>query len=222
MEKPFTTTLEQADAAIAAAEKNGLKLMVAENMRFVKAYEVAHQFVKEGGSAEICYARGYTGGSEVTNLSDPNNWLTKSSEAGGGVMLDAGVHIFYLFRWMVGEVKSIHAVTTKFLKELPGDIEDNAAGSVKFANGGVGVFGFSDTTGSPLDRAARTIWYQGFHHGRLSIASTSSGVLDNQTIPGPWEMVGHVWRRVLASTLHRAFSHVLGHERNARARSNTS
>jgi predicted dehydrogenase len=149
VEKPFATTLADADAAVSAARKTGLKLMVAENMRFVKAYEVARQYLDRGAIGDICYARGYTGGSEVQHLMEPNNWYAKSSESGGGVMLDSGVHIFYLFRWLVGEMKSVYCVTTRFLSNLPTDVEDNAAGVVRFANGATGTFAFSNTTESP-------------------------------------------------------------------------
>jgi predicted dehydrogenase len=149
VEKPFTTTLADADAAIAAAKKNGLKLMVAENTRFVKAYEVARQYLDRGAIGDICYARGYTGGSEVRNLSIENRWYGKSAEAGGGPMIDSGVHIFYLFRWLVGEVRSVYSITTRFLKNLPTDVEDNAAGTVRFAGGALGTFAFSNTTESP-------------------------------------------------------------------------
>ena len=39
VEKPFTITVEEADAVIEAAKRKGVKLMVAENTRFVDAYE---------------------------------------------------------------------------------------------------------------------------------------------------------------------------------------
>src|SRR5579872_1727616 len=44
-EKPFTTTIPEADAIITAAKDEGVKLMVAENTRFVKAYQVGRAHV---------------------------------------------------------------------------------------------------------------------------------------------------------------------------------
>lgn len=148
VEKPFTIDLSQADQIIAAAKSKGLKLMVAENMRFIKAYEVAKRLVDSGTIGDICYVRGYTGGpNEDTN--DPSNWRIKASESGGGTMMDDGIHTFYLFRWFVGEIKSVYAVTTKYGKSTVSEVEDNAVGTLRFQNGALGVFGFSTTTASP-------------------------------------------------------------------------
>ena len=148
VEKPFTLDMAEADRIIATAKSKGLKLMVAENMRFIKAYEVAKQIVDKGEIGQICFARAYTGGPN-SSLMDADNWRSKLNEAGGGTMIDDGVHCFYLFRWFVGDVKSIYAVTNKFVKESPRDVEDNAVGTLRFANGAMGTFSFSNTTATP-------------------------------------------------------------------------
>ena len=72
-EKPFTTNLEEADAIIEAAKDKGVKLMVAENTRFVRAYQVARDFVAREAIGKICFARTYIGGSELMRLSEPDN-----------------------------------------------------------------------------------------------------------------------------------------------------
>ena len=148
VEKPFTISLEQADEIIAEAKKRRLTLMVAENMRFIKAYEVAKRLVDAGEIGEICYVRGYTGGpnSETT---DPSNWRIRAAESGGGTIMDDGIHCFYLFRWFAGEVKSVYAVTTKLGKSAVSEVEDNAVGTLRFASGALGIFGFTTTTASP-------------------------------------------------------------------------
>lgn len=148
VEKPFTIDLAQANDVITEAKKRGLKLMVAENMRFIKAYEVAKRLVEEGVIGDICYVRGYTGGPNE-DTSDPSNWRIRAAESGGGTMMDDGIHCFYLFRWFGGEVKSVYAVTTKFGKSAVSEVEDNAVGTLKFSNGALGIFGFSTTTASP-------------------------------------------------------------------------
>jgi len=148
VEKPFTLDLGQADQAISESRSRGLKLMVAENMRFIKAYDVAKRLVDSGNIGDLCYVRGYTGGPNEDS-SDLSNWRIRAAEAGGGTIMDDGIHCFYLFRWFVGDVKSIYAVTTKFGKSTVSEVEDNAVGTLKFANGGLGIFGFSTTTTSP-------------------------------------------------------------------------
>jgi UDP-N-acetyl-2-amino-2-deoxyglucuronate dehydrogenase len=148
-EKPFTTTLPEADAIIAEAKDRGVKLMVAENTRFVRAYQVAYEFIQKEAIGKICFARTYLGGSEMIRLSDPDNWIGKKNTAGGGVMFDAGVHSFYLLRWMVGEMNSVQATTMTFLKNLYQDVEDNAMGVIHFKNGAIANFTLSNTTEAP-------------------------------------------------------------------------
>jgi hypothetical protein len=52
-EKPFTLSLDEADAIINTAKDNGLTLMVAENTRFVKAYEVARIFLDRKAIGDV-------------------------------------------------------------------------------------------------------------------------------------------------------------------------
>lgn len=148
VEKPFTMSLSEADQVIAAANSKGLKLMVAENMRFVKAYEVTKSLVEKGEIGEICYARAYTGGPSA-QLMDTEDWRSKPEEAGGGTMIDDGVHCFDILRWIVGDVKSVFSITNRFTKDSPRKVEDNAVGTIRFSNGAMGVFAFSTTTASP-------------------------------------------------------------------------
>ena len=148
VEKPFTIDLGQADLVIAEAKARGRKLMVAENMRFIKAYQVAKQLVDSGTIGDICYVRGYTGGPNEDST-DPSNWRIRAAESGGGTMMDDGIHCFYLFGWFVGGVKSVYAVTTKYRKNEVSEVEDNAVGTLRFSNGALGIFGFSTTTASP-------------------------------------------------------------------------
>lgn len=147
-EKPFTIDLAQADQVIAEAKARGRKLMVAENMRFIKAYDVAKRLVDAGTIGDLCYVRGYTGGPNDEST-DPSNWRIRAAESGGGTMMDDGIHCFYLFRWFVGDIKSVFAVTTKYRKNEMSEVEDNAVGTLRFSNGALGIFGFSTTTASP-------------------------------------------------------------------------
>ena len=149
IEKPFATNLDQADEIISGAKRNNVKLMVAENTRFVNAYRVARKLIDARMIGDICFARTYIGGSEIQRLSDSKQWVTKLAEAGGGMLLDAGVHSFYLLRWMVGDLASISAISTKFLRNSQSEVEDNVSGTVRFSGGAIGNFSLSETTNSP-------------------------------------------------------------------------
>jgi predicted dehydrogenase len=149
VEKPFATNLEDADAIISAAKSKGVKLMVAENTKFVDAYRIARKLLDNRIIGDICFARTYIGGSEMMRLGDPKNWRSKAKMAGGGVLLDAGVHSFYLLHWLVGRITKVHAFTANFLPNLQTEVDDNATGTLRFENGAVGNFSLTDTTESP-------------------------------------------------------------------------
>lgn len=148
-EKPFVLDLAEADAVIQAAKDNGVKLMVAENTRFVKAYEVTRTLLDKKVIGDICLARTYLGGSEMMRLSDPDNWIGHQATSGGGTMMDSGVHSYFLLRWMVGEMKRVFAVSSVFKKDLYQDVEDNAVVSYEFEGGAIGTSQFSNTTEAP-------------------------------------------------------------------------
>lgn len=158
VEKPFTTTLEEADAVISASKRQKLKLMVAENTRFVNAYEVAKSFVDEGIMGKILFARTYIGGMDPfigahvlgRGTSDENNWRNFQKKAGGGAIFDGGVHSFYLLEWMIGKIKSVTAVDAR--SEFSGpvsEVDDNASGIVELDNGGIASFSVTFTSEIP-------------------------------------------------------------------------
>ena len=206
VEKPFTMTLEEADKVISTAKQKGLKLMVAENMRFVKAYEVTKSLVDSGEIGQICYARAYTGGPSGS-LMDTEDWRSKLSEAGGGTMIDDGIHCFYLFRWMVGEPTSVYAVTNKFVKDSPREVEDNAVGTVRFANGAMGIFSFCTTTASPWTEQLELFGTEGsilvdfLSHSPVRVFSSKRRLDD---LPEQWSFYGNIlWQEpIIEHSVH--------------------
>jgi len=158
VEKPFTTTLEEADAVIATAKRKGLKLMVAENTRFVNAYEVAKSSIDEEIMGKILFARTYIGGMDPfieahvlgKKSSDEDNWRNFQKKAGGGAIFDGGVHSFFLLEWMIGKIKSVTAVHSR--SEFSGpvsEVDDNASGIVELDNGGIASFSVTFTSEIP-------------------------------------------------------------------------
>ncbi|MFI5419824.1 MAG: Gfo/Idh/MocA family protein [Nitrososphaerales archaeon] len=150
LEKPIATTLDGADKIIAAAKSQKVKFMIAENTRFVNAYEIAKQLVDEGFVGDVTLARTIAAGNETARLADSSQWIGKASLAGGGILLDAGVHSFYLFYWLLGKVKHVSAITSRYMSNLPSDVEDNVSGTLRFENGAIGNFSLSYTTDSPF------------------------------------------------------------------------
>jgi predicted dehydrogenase len=132
VEKPMATTLEDADAMVAAARKAGVVLMVAHNLRFVPVYHAMHDAVASGAIGRPFSARGvfmHAGPDEFWGATA--DWFWEKDAAGGGSLLDLGIHMIDLLRWMIGRpVLEVVAMTSRVLK--PTFADDNAFVLMRF------------------------------------------------------------------------------------------
>jgi predicted dehydrogenase len=122
VEKPISVTSDQGLILIKKAKQAGVKFTVAENTRFVKAYREAENLLQSGELGTIWLVRAYVHGTEIQRLNSPSSWVGKKPF--GGVILDSGVHTFYLFKWLFGGVRDLKAIAFKAYPA--GQMEDNA------------------------------------------------------------------------------------------------
>lgn len=135
-EKPMATTLEGCDQMINATKKAGIKFMIAENHRFLPVHQEIHKFVNEGIVGKIFMIRSYEGVPEVHNVTNPKSWKADPIKAGGGALMDMGVHKFATFNWILNDtVDSAYCWITKQITNLPEKAEDNAFVFLKYNSG---------------------------------------------------------------------------------------
>ena len=115
VEKPMAMTAAQAWELIEAAQRMNVCFTVAENTHFVAAYQEAERVLQAGTLGEIRLVRTCIAGSEVERIKDQANWVGNSETQ--GVLLDSGVHTFYLLKWLFGGVTDIQAIAYKLLPE---------------------------------------------------------------------------------------------------------
>jgi predicted dehydrogenase len=147
-EKPLARTAEEGKSMLDAVTKAGVKNMVAFNYRFVPAIRLAYELIKSGKLGKIYHFRAvYLQEWIMPHYSTPMIWRTDKKTAGSGAIGDLGSHIIDLSRHLVGEVKSIGAITKTFIPERPGpdgkplkaDVDDAFASVVEFENGAIGT-----------------------------------------------------------------------------------
>jgi predicted dehydrogenase len=131
VEKPITVDSEQGAELIELARQRGLKFTVAENTRFVTAYQKAEQLLQQGTLGKILTVRSLIAGSEVYRIKNPDLWHGKAPY--GGVILDSAVHNFYLFKWLFGGVRQVLGFASRLVPE--GEVEDNGLILGQLANG---------------------------------------------------------------------------------------
>ncbi len=136
-EKPIARTLAEADAMIAAAREAGRVLMVGHVRRFDHRYTAIREALRAGEVGRPVYLRR----AERQWLPFPADVWYWRPEAGGGVILDIGVHIADLFRWYLeDEPISVYAVGRQVRRAArEANSFDHALMTFHFRNGAIGV-----------------------------------------------------------------------------------
>jgi predicted dehydrogenase len=147
-EKPLARTGEEAWTMLDAVNKAGVKHMVAFNYRFVPAIRQAYELIHSGALGQIYHYRAvYLQEWIMPHYGTPMIWRLDKKTAGSGALGDLGAHIIDLGRFLVGDVKSVSAMTRTFVKERPlsdgslgkVDVDDAFVAAVEFENGAIGT-----------------------------------------------------------------------------------
>ncbi len=132
-EKPIATTIEDAEAIIAACERANVKLMIAFPMRFSA---VAAQM--KGAIDRVEFGQLYC--ANTTNQGENPDyhraWFSDPVQAGGGAVMDHTVHVVDLLRWYTGaEPMEVYAEVDNLFPQ--GRLEVDTAGllMITFSNG---------------------------------------------------------------------------------------
>lgn len=146
-EKPMAVTLEECEAMVAAAKKNGKYLMVGHNQRLTKAHILAKKLIGEGLIGDIITFRTTFGHSGPESWSaDPgkNVWFFDKTKAAMGAMADLGIHKTDLIQFLTGQkvVRTTARVVTLEKKDAAGErigVDDNAVCIYEMSGGTFGT-----------------------------------------------------------------------------------
>lgn len=137
VEKPMATTREDAQAMIDAARKTGKILMVGFTHRFFRANRHMKKLIDKGTIGKVFSVRvrmAHRGPYE--SWSAKADWFFRHEMAGGGAVLDMGIHALDIMRYLAGEIVDITGMTATVLHPIRD--EDMAVAVVRFAGGALG------------------------------------------------------------------------------------
>lgn len=139
VEKPIATTLADADAMVEAARVHRRWLMVDQTQRFDPVHETAHKILQRGALGRITQVRGRLGHAGPQYWAGTRRtWLTDRSVAGGGALMDVGIHIADLLRWLSG--KQVKRICCQAMRAKRMTVEESASALVEFTDGASGSF----------------------------------------------------------------------------------
>lgn len=131
-EKPLASTLSDCDRMIRAATKAGRILMPGQTHRFWPANVKVKEILDSGVIGQPIMARDWINWAGF--YPGYPQWLRRNSLAGGGILLDNGVHSVDRLRyWLGGNVESVTARLGRYVHDIEG--EDNGAMLLSFDNG---------------------------------------------------------------------------------------
>ena len=148
-EKPLGMNAIEAKEMWEVAKRSTVKAMVAFNYRFVPAVMLARELVKSGRLGRIYHFRARYLQQWLIDPNFPLVWRLEKEKAGTGPIGDLGSHIVDLAHFIVGDIRSVNAVTKNFVGErpLPYDstkagevtVEDAFVATVEFCQGAIGT-----------------------------------------------------------------------------------
>lgn len=132
-EKPPAFNQKDVEEIIKAEKKSGKVLMYGLNHRHHESIKRMKKMVDENSLGEILWMRGRYGKSVNKNFY--NNWRSKKELAGGGILIDQGIHMIDLFLYFGGDFDKVHASISNLYWKL--DVEDNVFATLENTKSGI-------------------------------------------------------------------------------------
>lgn len=150
LDKPFALNIDEALGVAQAAKDSGKLFMLGMNQRFRPESQIIRNLVRDGALGEVYHAKAFW--FRRTGIPKLGTWFGKKKLAGGGALLDIGVHLLDLALFAAGDFKPVAvsgATYTKFgnrglgeggwgmseRTETEFDVDDFATALIKFESG---------------------------------------------------------------------------------------
>jgi predicted dehydrogenase len=121
-EKPLANTVEACRRMVELARKTGKTLAVGFNHRYFPAIQVVKRTLDSGVIGELDHIRAFAGHQGLSQFRNP--WEYDQKVVGGGALMDVGIHMIDLIRYLLGDVEEVFGVATNRVWQMDNS-EDN-------------------------------------------------------------------------------------------------
>lgn len=141
-EKPMAMDTAEAIEMRAKVRTSGRKFMVHFNQRFRAEHQFFRSIIESGKLGEVYYVS--AGWRRMRGMPKFGGWFGQKKMSGGGPLIDLGVHMLDLTRWLVGNPKAVTVSASTFAhlgqslareQQKTFDVEDLASALIRFDNG---------------------------------------------------------------------------------------
>ncbi len=146
-DKPMAATTAECTRMIAAARKADKILHINQTLHYWPVFIALPKLVAAGKIGKVQHIRclRFHSTSPDVGWSPGAKWFV-SSAYDGGIVLDIGVHMADVMKWIGGPVTEVFAITDTRAPKI--DVADNARALMRFENGATGVLELSWTAAS--------------------------------------------------------------------------
>lgn len=154
-EKPLSTTLEEAERMVRAADQSGVITQVGFNYIKNPILSLARDMINAGELGRVTAFRGMHAEGYMSDPQTPWTWRL-APDGGGGALMDLGSHIINMARFLLGPIERVCAdvetviksrpVATGAAEHRPVEVDDQARLLVRFARGCSGTIEASWTS----------------------------------------------------------------------------
>lgn len=131
-EKPLGNTVEACRRMLHASQRTGMTLATGFNHRYFPPVQYLKQVLDAGLIGELDHVRAFAG---HTGLSEfRNSWEYDKKVIGGGALMDVGIHVIDLVRYVLGEVDEVYGFASNRIWNLE-NTEDNGIALLRSPQG---------------------------------------------------------------------------------------
>ena len=143
-EKPIAATLPEATEMVECARAQGRVLHINQSIRYSGLYVKVAELVHSGAIGQPRHIRCIRAGGSTPDVgwSPGATWFVNKSFQ-GGLVLDIGIHMADMMRWLFGDVARISALVDTWKEGI--DVPDNVSALFRFQNGATGILELSWT-----------------------------------------------------------------------------